>query len=162
MAKRTITKEITNWLKNKAWEERPILQDDKVTSITSFRYAAAGEYDLNCLIIANEEDAGMLTLVAIPDFSIAESTIDEVRKFCSHFRKESGNFYVMDNGNINYIHSRSIDSLENGLNDVGVEMEKMINEMDDYVAKLALSIVDVANGKSAIKAIEDLEIPKEK
>lgn len=162
MAKQTITKEINNWLKAKAWDERPVLQDDNVTSITSFRYAAGGEYGLNCSLIASEDDSGMITLVATPDFVIAEGSIDEVRKFCSHFRKEYGNFYVMDDGNINYIHSRSIDSYTNGLSDVAAEVENMINEMDEYIARLALSIVDVANGNSAIKAIEDLEMTKEK
>ncbi len=161
MAKQTITSEIANWLEAKAWGVTPIMNDDKLSSNTSFRYAADGKYGLNCNIIGDEQ-IGMLTLVATPDFVIAESTIDEVRKFCSHFNKEMGNFYITDEGYINYIHSTSIESFENGLNDVGIEMENMINEMDDYVAKLALPIVDVANGKSAIKAIEDLEMPKEK
>jgi hypothetical protein len=48
------------------------------------------------------------------------------------------------------------------LSDVAAEVENMINEMDEYIARLALSIVDVANGNSAIKAIEDLEMTKEK
>jgi len=157
MAKPTITKEITNWLKAKALEERPVLQDDNVTSITSFRYAAGGEFGLNCLLIANEDDSEMLTLVASPDFVVAEKRIDELREFCNHFRKEYGNLYVMDDGNINYIHSRSIDSFANGLSDVAAEVENMINEMDQYVAKLALSIVEVANVESAIKAIENLK-----
>lgn len=157
MVKQTLTKEIANWLKVKAWDERPVLQDDNITSITSFRYAAGGEYGLNCSLIASEDDSGMITLVATPDFVIAEGSIDEVKEFCNHFRKEYGNFYVMDDGNINYIHSRSIDSFTKGLSDVAVEVENMINEMDEYIARLALSIVDVANGNSAIKAIENLE-----
>jgi hypothetical protein len=157
MTKQTLASEIASWLISKGWPDKPILQDDMVTSVTSFRYADLGKFGLNCTILSNEEDGGMLTLVASPDFSIQESSIAEVKTFCSHFRKEYGNFYISDDGNINYIHSRSVDSFLNGLDDVVGEIEIMVNEMDDYVAKLSLSIVDVANGKSAAKAIESLQ-----
>jgi hypothetical protein len=99
----------------------------------------------------------MISLSAWPDFGIEQSKIEEVRKLCGHFRKEFGNFYVSDDGRLIYIHSRSIDSFERGLDDVSTEVEHIMEEMDNYISFLALSIVDVSNGNlSALDAIQRL------
>jgi hypothetical protein len=151
-----ITEQLIKWLDAKGWKERPVFNDDQVNSTTSFRYAASGEYGLNCLITVSE-DTGMISLSAWPDFGIEQSKIEEVRKLCGHFRKEFGNFYVSDDGRLIYIHSRSIDSFERGLDDVSTEVEHIMEEMDNYISFLALSIVDVSNGNlSALDAIQRL------
>jgi phosphosulfolactate synthase (CoM biosynthesis protein A) len=52
---------------------------------------------------------------------------------------------------MNYIHARSIDSFEGGILDVVIEMQRIIDEMDSYISKLALSVVDIANGEKSTK-----------
>ena len=96
--------------------------------------------------MADEFGAGMLTMIAAPDFSILKSNIDEVRNFCGHFRKQYGNIYVMDDGTFKYIHSRAMESFANNIDDVPVEAENMINEMDEYISWLFPFIIDISNG----------------
>jgi hypothetical protein len=148
---RPITKKIVEWLEAKDWDERPEPTDDKDLTKVAFRFAAGGEFGLDCLLFADESGFGMLSLVTAPDFSITESNIDRVRMFCGHFRKQYGNIYVIDDGNFHYIHSRSIDSFKKGIDDVPNEMENMINEMDEYIAWLAPFIVDISNGVKEVK-----------
>jgi phosphosulfolactate synthase (CoM biosynthesis protein A) len=59
--------------------------------------------------------------------------------------------YINDDGTMNYIHARSIDSFEGGILDVVIEMQRIIDEMDSYISKLALSVVDIANGEKSTK-----------
>jgi len=146
-----ITRKIIKWLEKKGWEERPEPTNDKDLANVAFRFAAGGEFGLNCLLMADESATRMLTMSAAPDFSISESNIDEVRKFCGHFRKQYGNIYVMDEGALHYIHSRSIDSFEKDIDDVPTEIENMINEMDEYITWLAPFIVDISNGVKEVK-----------
>jgi hypothetical protein len=132
-----ITRKIIKWLEKKGWEERPEPTNDKNLINVAFRFAAGGEFGLNCLLMADESATGMLTISAAPDFSISESNIDEVRKFCGHFRKQYGNIYVIDEGALYYIHSRSIDSFEKDIDDVPTEIENMIPwEREIYVTYL--------------------------
>ena len=146
-----ITKKIIKWLEKKGWEERPELTNNKDLANVAFRFAAGGEFGLNCMLMADESVARMLTMIATPDFSIPEPNVDDVRKFCGHFRKKYGNIYVMDDGALNYIHSRSIDSFKKDIDDVPTEIENMINEMDEYITWLAHYIVDISNRVKEVK-----------
>ncbi|MBT8606191.1 hypothetical protein G6677_06935 [Polynucleobacter paneuropaeus] len=141
-----IAKKIIEWLEAKGWKERPEPTQDKKLSKVAFIFAAGGEFELDCLLMADEFGAGMLTMIAAPDFSILKSNIDEVRNFCGHFRKQYGNIYVMDDGTFKYIHSRAMESFANNIDDVPVEAENMINEMDEYISWLFPFIIDISNG----------------
>jgi len=164
-----ITKKIVEWLEAKDWDERPEPTDDKDLTKVAFRFAAGGELELDCLLFADESGIGMLSIVAVPDFSITESNIERVGEFCGHFRKKFGNIYVMEDGSVNYIDSRGLDLFKNAIDDVPTEIENMINEMDEYVAWLAPFIVDISNGvkevkkciKQAEKKIPQSYIPKD-
>jgi len=60
----------------------PESTNNKDSANVAFRFAAGGEFGLNCLLMADESAARMLTMIAAPDFSIPETNIEKVRKFC--------------------------------------------------------------------------------
>ncbi len=165
MARKIIKKEIIKWLEAIGWEERPEEREDGKGSSLSFGYAAGGEYGLDCLLIADEADGGeegMLTLVGTVRFSIPEKAIQEITDLCLHFRKDEGNLYFSESGVLNYIHARSIEALEKGVEDVGSELNKMLDEMSEYIKFLAPSIIGIVNGETDYEgAIKTLEKGKE-
>jgi hypothetical protein len=155
--KSTVTKEIIKWLKQVGWEEKPEERVDGKGSFTNFIFLIQNDKKLNCMIISDEDENEMLSLVASPEFIIPKNKVADVTDFCFHFRKDHGNLYITDKGEINYINSRSIDSFNNGLDDVGIEIQNMIDEMDDYLRYLISPIEDIANATTNLeKALKSL------
>ena len=156
--KSTITKEIIKWLKQVGWEEKPEERVDGKGSFTNFTYLIQNDKKLNCLIISEEDENKILSLVASPEFIIPKNKVADVTDFCFHFRKDHGNLYITDKGEINYINSRSIDTFNNGLDDVGIEIQNMIDEMDDYLKYLISPIEGIANATINLeKALKSLK-----
>ena len=107
-----IAKKIIEWLEAKGWKERPEPTQDKKLSKVAFIFAAGGEFELDCLLMADEFGAGMLTMIAAPDFSILKSNIDEVRNFCGHFRRW-GILLIADNLlSVSYFHLSPREGME--------------------------------------------------
>lgn len=145
-----ITDEIVKWLKKMGWEERPEIDPKAHSSATSFRFSAGGKFGLNCLIIASE-GAGMITLVGSPDFQVPNEQIRNVRDLISRISKEHGNFYLSDEGDLSYIHSRSVGSLPRGVKGVIKQIDLMLDDMDVRVSHSAIPIVGLINGDLSVE-----------
>lgn len=156
--KSTVTKEIIKWLKQVGLKDKPEERVDGKGSFTNFSFLIQNDKKLNCMIISEEDENEKLSLVASPEFIIPKNKVADVTDFCFHFRKDHGNLYITDKGEINYINSRSIDSFNNGLDDVGIEIQNMIDEMDDYLRYLISPIEDIANATTNLeKALKSLK-----
>ena len=161
---KVITLEIIKWLKNVGWEERPLDREDQQGSTTSFAYGTQSEFILDCDLVADEE-IKMLTLVGRLRLDIPVAKAKEIEKFYVHYRRNEGNFYLAgDNGNIlTYIHSRSVEEMENGLDNIIVAIPNMLDEMISYIDDLVPSIIEIASGKkNSSKAIEEKAIKRRK
>jgi len=146
MAKKTITNEIVKWLESMGWEERPEPLSEGSGTMTSFGYSAGGEYGLDCMLTA-AEDIGIISLTGSSRFTIPEERVPLVEEYCSRIGKDHGNLAVFFGKRLGYIHSRSIESFANGIDDVAIEIQKILDDMDEYVALHAPAIISIINGE---------------